>query len=128
MRAFWSTILGEELGLAGTLIVLGLFTILAIAVFKVPARTQDTFARIVSSSVITWIIGQAVVNTAMVSGLLPVIGVPLPFISYGLLPMVSSLAGIGMILAVTRTETRALRSWRRPRSPKWQPVSAPYLT
>ena len=128
MRAFWSTILGEELGLAGTLIVLGLFTILAIAVFKVIARTQDTFARIVSSSVITWIIGQAVVNTAMVSGLLPVIGVPSPFISYGQLPMVSSLAGIGMILAVTRTETRALRSWRRPRSPKWQPVSPPYLT
>jgi cell division protein FtsW len=89
LRAFWSTILGEELGLAGTLMVLGLFTILAIAVFKVIARTQDTFARIVSSSVITWIIGQAVVNTAMVSGLLPVIGVPLPFIFYGLLPLAS---------------------------------------
>jgi hypothetical protein len=89
LRAFWSTILGEELGLAGTLMVLGLFTILAIAVFKVIARTQDTFARIVSSSVITWIIGQAVVNTAMVSGLLPVIGVPLPVILYGLLPLAS---------------------------------------
>ena len=101
---FIFTILGEELGLAGTLLILGLFTVLAIAVFKVITRTQDTFARIVSSSVITWIIGQAIVNIAMVSGLLPVIGVPLPFISYGGSAMVSSLAGIGMILAVTRTE------------------------
>ncbi|MBT2551481.1 putative lipid II flippase FtsW [Arthrobacter sp. ISL-5] len=109
---FIFTILGEELGLAGTLLILGLFTVLAIAVFKVIARTQDTFARIVSSSVITWIIGQAIVNIAMVSGLLPVIGVPLPFISYGGSAMVSSLAGIGMILAVTRTEPVAVRGPR----------------
>jgi cell division protein FtsW len=101
---FIFTILGEELGLAGTLLVLVLFTVLGIAVFKVIARTQDTFARIVSSSVITWIIGQAVVNIAMVTGLLPVIGVPLPFISYGGSAMISSLAGVGMILAVTRPQ------------------------
>ena len=112
---FIFTILGEELGLAGTLLILGLFTVLAIAVFKVITRTHDTFARIVSSSVITWIIGQAIVNIAMVSGLLPVIGVPLPFISYGGSAMVSSLAGIGMILAVTRTEPVAVR---RPRPKK----------
>jgi cell division protein FtsW len=112
---FIFTILGEELGLAGTLLVLGLFTVLAIAVFKVIARTQDTFARIVSSSVITWIIGQAIVNIAMVSGLLPVIGVPLPFISYGGSAMVSSLAAIGMILGVTRAEPAAVPG---PRSKK----------
>jgi cell division protein FtsW len=99
---FIFSILGEELGLAGTLLVLGLFAILAIAVFKTIARTTDTFSRIVACSVITWILGQAVINIAMVSGLLPVIGVPLPFISYGGSAMVSSLAGIGVILAVTR--------------------------
>lgn len=101
---FIFTILGEELGLAGTLLVLGLFTVLAVAVFKMIARTRDTFARVLSCSVITWIIGQAVINIAMVSGLLPVIGVPLPFISYGGSAMVSSLAGIGMILSVTRRD------------------------
>jgi cell division protein FtsW len=111
---FIFTILGEELGLAGTLLVLLLFTVLGIAVFKVIARTQDTFARIVSSSVITWIIGQAVVNIAMVTGLLPVIGVPLPFISYGGSAMVSSMAGVGMILAVTRPQpVRTVRSKRQ---------------
>ena len=111
---FIFTILGEELGLAGTLLVLVLFTVLGIAVFKVIARTQDTFARIVSSSVITWIIGQAVVNIAMVTGLLPVIGVPLPFISYGGSAMVSSMAGVGMILAVTRPQpVRTVRSKRQ---------------
>ena len=111
---FIFTILGEELGLAGTLMVLGLFTVLAVAVFKVIARTEDTFARIVSSSVITWIIGQAVVNIAMVTSLLPVIGVPLPFISYGGSAMVSSLAGIGVILAVTRPQPVNTRS-KKPR-------------
>ncbi|WP_211882866.1 putative lipid II flippase FtsW [Pseudarthrobacter albicanus] len=103
---FIFTILGEELGLAGALLVLGLFAILAVAVFKTIARTKDVFARALSCSVITWIIGQAIINIAMVSGMLPVIGVPLPFISYGGSAMVSSLAGIGMILAVTRTNQK----------------------
>ncbi|MFE4834658.1 putative lipid II flippase FtsW [Arthrobacter sp. NPDC056691] len=114
---FIFTILGEELGLAGTLLVLVLFTVLGIAVFKVIARTQDTFARIVSSSVITWIIGQAVVNIAMVTGLLPVIGVPLPFISYGGSAMISSLAGVGMILAVTRPQPVQAARPKRQRLP-----------
>jgi cell division protein FtsW len=64
--------------------------------------------------VITWIIGQAVVNIAMVTGLLPVIGVPLPFISYGGSAMVSSMAGVGMILAVTRPQpVQTVRAKRR---------------
>ncbi|GGH91211.1 putative lipid II flippase FtsW [Arthrobacter liuii] len=99
---FIFTILGEELGLAGTLLVLALFAVLAIAVFKTIAGNTDTFSRIVASSIIAWIIGQAVLNMSMVSGLLPVIGVPLPFISYGGSAMVSTLAGMGVILAVTR--------------------------
>ena len=124
---FIFTILGEELGLAGTLLVLGLFAVLAIAVFKTIARTQDVFSRIVACSVITWILGQAIINIAMVSGLLPVIGVPLPFISYGGSAMVSSLAGIGMILAVTRRPSaapgQAPARTRRPNR-QAQPASA----
>lgn len=121
---FIFTILGEELGLAGTLLVLGLFAILAVAIFKTIARTRDAFSRVLVCSVITWIIGQAVINIAMVSGLLPVIGVPLPFISYGGSAMVSSLAGIGMILAVTRTNPNAeeaeasRRTAAKPASPR----------
>lgn len=119
---FIFSILGEELGLAGTLLVLGLFAILAIAVFKTIARTTDTFSRIVACSVITWILGQAVINIAMVSGLLPVIGVPLPFISYGGSAMVSSLAGIGVILAVTRPEGALPRITRSPGARTGRPV------
>jgi cell division protein FtsW len=122
---FIFTILGEELGLAGTLLVLGLFAILAIAVFKAIARTHDVFSRIVACSVITWILGQAIINIAMVSGLLPVIGVPLPFISYGGSAMVSSLAGIGMILAVTRQPSVAPGPGSTPtRRPKRKPQPA----
>ncbi|WP_427170331.1 putative lipid II flippase FtsW [Arthrobacter sp. 92] len=125
---FIFTILGEELGLAGTLLVLGLFAILAVAVFKTITRTEDTFARIVSCGIITWIIGQAIINIAMVSGLLPVIGVPLPFISYGGSAMVSSLAGIGMILAVTRTNQSDRPSLRGRGTIRKPPVPEPART
>lgn len=116
---FIFAILGQELGLVGALLVLGLFAILAVAAFKAIARTTDTFARTVSCSVIAWIQGQTIINIAMVSALLPVIGVPLPFISYVGSAMVSSMACIAMILSLTRTNGKAQDSqvsaarWRR---------------
>ncbi len=99
---FIFAIIGEELGLVGTLVVVALFGILAVAIVRVVMRHDDPFVRILSGSIMVWIIGQAFVNIGMVTGLLPVIGVPLPFISYGGSALVFSLAGIGVILAFAR--------------------------
>lgn len=99
---FIFAIIGEEFGLLGTLVVVSLFAVLAIATVRVTMRHTDPFIRIVCGAVLVWIIGQAVVNIAMVTGLLPVIGVPLPFISYGGSSLTFTLAAVGVLLSFAR--------------------------
>lgn len=99
---FIFAIIGEELGLIGALVVLVLFVIMAIAFVRVIRSTTDSFARIVTGGVMVWIIGQAFVNIAVVLGLLPVLGVPLPLISAGGTALIAGLLGIGIVLSFAR--------------------------
>ncbi len=95
-------IIGEELGLIGAIVVLLLFIVLAISFIRIIRATRDPFARIVTSGVMVWIIGQALVNIAVVLGILPVLGVPLPLISAGGSALISSLLSIGVVLSFSR--------------------------
>jgi len=95
-------IIGEELGLIGSLVVLILFLILALTFVRMMRRTRDPFARIVTGGVFVWVIGQAFVNIAVVLGLLPVLGVPLPLISAGGSSLIAVLAAIGVVVSVNR--------------------------
>ncbi|MDN6299341.1 MAG: putative lipid II flippase FtsW [Arthrobacter sp.] len=104
---FIFTILGEELGLLGTLVVVVLFAILAIAMYRVAARHQDGFVRIATGGIMAWLIGQAFLNIGMVTGLLPVIGVPLPFISSGGSALLLSLMAVGVVLCFARSRPDA---------------------
>lgn len=99
---FIFAIIGEEFGLLGTLLIVLLYTTLAIAIFRIIVRSNDTYVRVVCGSIMVWIIGQAIVNIAMVTGLLPVIGVPLPFISYGGSSLFMVLCAIGVVLSFAR--------------------------
>ncbi|MCC3290716.1 putative lipid II flippase FtsW [Arthrobacter sp. zg-Y1110] len=99
---FIFAIIGEEFGLLGTLVVVSLFAVLAVATVRVTMRHTDPFIRIVCGAILVWIIGQASVNIAMVTGLLPVIGVPLPFISYGGSSLTFTLAAVGVLLSFAR--------------------------
>ncbi len=101
---FIFAIIGEEFGLLGTLVILGLYVVMAFAIFRIINTRNEPFSRIVCGMILTWIIGQAVVNIAVVVGLLPVIGVPLPLISYGGTALVMVLAAIGVVLSFSRTE------------------------
>lgn len=101
---FIFAILGEEFGLLGTLVIVGLYAVLAFSIFRVIKLRNDPFSRIVCGMIMTWIIGQAVVNIAVVVGLLPVIGVPLPLISYGGTSLIMVLAALGVVLSFSRTE------------------------
>lgn len=103
---FIFTILGEELGLVGALLVLALFAGLAIGMFRVARRAESLFIRICTGAIMAWIIGQTFVNVAMVTGLLPVIGIPLPFISYGGSALTLVLLAIGVVLSFAREERR----------------------
>jgi len=106
-------VIGEELGLVGTILVLVLFAILAFAIFRLARTTQDTFVRLASAGVGCWIVVQAVVNIGAVLGLLPITGVPLPLVSYGGSSLVPTLAAIGMLMSFARAEPRARTMLRR---------------
>ena len=104
---FIFAILGEEWGLIGTLLVLLAFTLLAVAVHRIVKRHRDPFAQIVAGSIGAWIVGQAFINIAVVLELLPVTGVPLPLVSSGGSSLIMALAGIGVLMALARTEPGA---------------------
>lgn len=99
---FIFAIIGEELGLVGCLLVLALFVLLAISFVRIVRMSRDPFARVVTSAVMTWIIGQAFVNIAVVLGVLPVLGVPLPLVSSGGSALLTTMVAIGIVLSFAR--------------------------
>lgn len=112
---FIFAIVGEELGLAGTTLVIVAFVVLAIAMTRMVRAQQDPFARIVTGGVMVWLIGQALVNIAVVLELLPVLGVPLPFMSVGGSALLSSLTAIGVVMALNRAGSESVSDYRARR-------------
>jgi len=102
---FIFAIIGEELGLVGALVVLVLYALMAVVLVRIMRRARGSFTRIVAGGVLVWVVGQAFVNIAVVLGLLPVLGVPLPLISSGGSSLVAVLLAIGVVLSLTRQET-----------------------
>ncbi|MDJ0353441.1 putative lipid II flippase FtsW [Pseudarthrobacter sp. PH31-O2] len=101
---FIFAIIGEELGLVGTLVVLVLFAILGTAIYRVVAAQTAMFHRVLAGTIMVWLLGQATVNMAVVTGLAPVVGIPLPFISYGGSALLMSLCAIGVVLSLARAQ------------------------
>jgi cell division protein FtsW len=104
---FVYAIVGEELGLLGTLTVLLLFATLVFAGFRIAKRTKDPFARLAAAGITVWIAAQALVNIGTVVGLVPVTGIPLPFISFGGSALVLNLVALGILLSFARSEPGA---------------------
>ncbi len=101
---FIFAIIGEELGLVGTFVVLVLFAILGTAIYRVVVAQTDMFHRVLAGTIMVWLLGQATVNMAVVTGLAPVVGIPLPFISYGGSALLMSLCAIGVVLSLARAQ------------------------
>jgi cell division protein FtsW len=99
---FIFAIIGEELGLIGAILVLGLFIVLAICFVRIIRMSRDPFAKLATAAAMVWIIGQAFVNIAVVLGLLPVLGVPLPLVSAGGSALITTLVAIGVVLSFAR--------------------------
>ncbi|WP_136520771.1 MULTISPECIES: putative lipid II flippase FtsW [Cellulomonas] len=104
---FIFAILGEELGLVGTLLVLGLFALLAFAMVRVISRHPDPFVKITTAGICAWVVGQAAINIAVVIGLAPVIGVPLPLVSAGGSALIVTMAALGVLISFARSEPGA---------------------
>jgi cell division protein FtsW len=109
---FIFAIIGEELGLLGAILVLGLFVVLAICFVRIIRMSRDPFAKLATSAAMVWIIGQAFVNIAVVLGLLPVLGVPLPLVSAGGSALITTLAAIGVVLSFARHRPEPLQEAR----------------
>jgi cell division protein FtsW len=116
---FIFAVLGEELGLVGTLLVLGLFLTIAYAGIRVAVRTQEPFVRYMAAGITVWLTAQMMINVGMVLALLPVIGIPLPLVSYGGSALMPSLVALGLLVSFARSEpgaAEALRARRRRRT------------
>ncbi len=128
-------IIGEELGLLGAVAVLALFGLLAYTGMRIARRSADPFVRLVAGAATVWLCGQAVINVGYVTALLPVTGIPLPFISVGGTSLLTSFFVLGMLICFARHEAPAIafarrdeRRGRRSRLQRWLriPVPRPY--
>jgi cell division protein FtsW len=103
---FIFSIIGEELGLAGALAVLVLFGLLVYSAVRISLRAPDAFGRLLAAGIAGWFGVQALVNLGAVTGLLPITGVPLPFVSFGGSSLVVSLTAVGILVSVARGRRR----------------------
>jgi len=99
---FIFAIIGEELGLFGTLMIVGLFVVFAVVGYRIAMRAPDRFGALLAAGVTTWVVGAAVLNIGMVTSVLPVSGVPLPFLSAGGSSLVILMVAAGMLVNVAR--------------------------
>ncbi len=108
---FIFAIIGEEWGLVGTLGVVAHFVVIAYQGYRIAISAPDTFSGLLACGITTWIIVQALINMMVVTALLPVTGIPLPFISAGGSALTINLAAIGILLSISRetTQTGSLR-------------------
>jgi cell division protein FtsW len=104
---FIFSVIGEELGLFGSLVVLGLFLALAYAGTRIAMRAKEPFIRYAAAGITVWIMAQALVNLGAVLGLLPIVGIPLPLLSYGGSALLPTLIAIGMLASFAKAEPGA---------------------
>jgi cell division protein FtsW len=114
---FIFAIIGEELGLIGCFLVMGLFIAFAVFGARAALRAPDRFGALIAAGATVWVVGQAVINIGAVVGLLPVTGIPLPFVSFGGSALITTMLASGILVNVARqarTPTRTAPA-RAPR-------------
>jgi cell division protein FtsW len=116
---FIFAIIAEELGVVGCAVVLALFGVLAYTGLRIARRVEDRFRRLAAAGAATWLICQAVINIGGVVGLLPLTGLPLPFISDGGSALVVTLAAVGMLASFARAEPDAARALHARPPARW---------
>jgi cell division protein FtsW len=110
-------IIGEELGFIGCAIVIALLALLLARGFRVIVRARDDFGALLAVGIVSWIGYQAIINIGGLTRTMPLTGIPLPFLSYGGSALMAMLAGIGILLSVSRYGVDA-----RTLAPKQKPI------
>ncbi len=107
---FIFAVVGEELGLLGTLAVLFLFIAIIITGFRVARMARDPFVQLASLGVVAWLVTQMMVNIGAVLGLLPITGVPLPLVSYGGSSLLPTMMALGMLMAFAKPKNQQVET------------------
>lgn len=116
---FIFAVIAEELGVVGCLVVLALFGVLAYTGLRIARRAPDPFRRLVAAAITTWLVVQAIINIGGVTTLLPITGLPLPFISDGGSALVVALAAVGVLVSFARCEPEAARALHARPPRRW---------
>jgi len=93
---------GEEIGFVGCMVIIGLLAIVLLRAIRIAARADDQFGMLVASGVAIWFGVQSFINIGMTIGIMPVTGLPLPFVSYGGSAIFADMIAIGALQAVYR--------------------------
>lgn len=104
---FIYAVIGEEVGILGTLIILTLFVAIIFSGLRIARLTDDLFTRLVTLGIVTWIATQAFVNIGAVLGIMPITGVPLPLVSYGGSSLIPTLAALGILLSFAKKQAES---------------------
>ncbi len=104
---FIFAIIGEETGLAGSLVVVSLFAVFAIVGSSIAMNAPDSFGRLLAVGIVAWLSVQALVNIGGVTRLLPITGVPLPFVSSGGSALIVNMAAVGVLVNIAQSSRRA---------------------
>jgi cell division protein FtsW len=112
-------VVAEELGVVGCVVILALFSVLAYTGFRIARRSADPFRRLAATAITTWLVSQAVINIGGVTGMLPITGLPLPFISSGGSALVVTLAAVGMLASFARAEPDAAKALNARPPARW---------
>lgn len=99
---FIFAIVGEETGWIGSVVLLGLFCLVGARGFTIACESRDPYGQLLAAGITTMVVGQAVVNVAVVTASMPATGVPLPFLSYGGTALISNLVAMGILLNISR--------------------------
>ncbi len=103
-------IIGEEMGLIGCLVVIALYVFLTVLFLRIIRESDNRMVRITTGGIMFWIIGQAAINIGVVVGILPVLGVPLPFLSSGGTALFANLVAVGIVLSFARANRDSQRA------------------
>jgi cell division protein FtsW len=114
---FIFAVIGEELGLFGSLAVLAMFLVLGYAGLRIASRSDQAFYRYLAAGVTSWFMFQALINLAVVLRMLPIAGVPLPLLSYGGSALMANVTAVGLLIACARNEPDARKLLSRAPRP-----------
>ncbi|HWB37253.1 MAG TPA: putative lipid II flippase FtsW [Rugosimonospora sp.] len=116
---FIFAVIAEELGVVGCFVVLALLAVLAYTGLRIARRVDDPFRRMVGAGITVWLVGQAAINIGGVIGVLPITGLPLPFISDGGSALVVTMAAVGLLASFARAEPEAARALHARPPDRW---------